>query len=88
MKNLIAIVLTMICMLVLSSGSAPTVAQEGEEPTLCDLIKQTRNKACDDAEEAMEEAGDDPEATRRAWRLEVLCMRLRTDYLEFCVYPE
>lgn len=87
MKKLIAIVIAVTCMLQVSNVVIPAGAQEGEEPTLCELLEQTRDKACEEADAASEEA-EDPEAKTSGWKLQLLCIRLKIDHREFCVDSE
>lgn len=88
MKKLIAIAIAAASVMMLGDGSPLAIPQEGQEPTLCELLAQTRDKACEEAKIAQEEAGDDPAANRRAWRLEELCIRLEVDHTELCADPE
>ncbi len=85
MKKYLTLVIAAL-LLVIASAGAPMNAQEGEEeedPELCDLLPQTRDAACKKADKAGEDAETVGERME-ALRLNILCVRLKADVLEFC----
>lgn len=84
MKKYLTLVIAAL-LLVIASAGAPMNAQEGEEedPELCDLLPQTRDAACKRADKAGEDAETVGERME-ALRLNILCVRLKADVLEFC----
>lgn len=78
---------TAVLLSLIVGGPGTSTAQDPDdpeqEPTLCELLEATRDRACADAEEELEEA-QTPEERAAACRLMALCWEMRAEHVDFC----
>ncbi len=86
MKKIIALAFALVCVLALSSGTLPVIAQEEEDDpeTACDHMEAAMNQACQDLEDAVEMLKRDDITLGDFQRLARRCDRFSDTYREEC----